>query len=348
MVTKKIIATLFTPVIAATLFAQTNQMVSVIPDKQAKKVSITIGGQPFTSFIYPDTLEKPVLYPIMAANGTVVTRGFPLATRAGDPTDHPHHIGLWFDFENVNGLDFWNNSYAIPQEKKSGYGWIKTTGVPEVSSGKQGKLTYHANWTNQANRVLLKEATRFVFSGNEHQRIIDRITTLTADTTVLFKDAKDGLLGLRLAHELQIPSTEDQEYTDDKGNVTVVKGGNDAVANGNYLTSEGKTGNEAWSTRAKWCKVYGKMGKDSVSVTIIDHPANVNYPTFWHARGYGLFAANPLGENIFTNGQSARNLQLQKGESVTFRYRIVVQNGATTLSDKQLNALADAFAKAGK
>lgn len=345
MIIRNITAALFACCSIAPLLAQKNNMVQVLPDNNAKKITVTIGGQPFTAFLYPDTLEKPVLYPITAANGTVVTRGFPLATRAGDPTDHPHHVGLWLDFENVNGLDFWNNSYAIPQEKKSGYGWIKTDKILKTSSGEKGTLSYHANWTNGANAVLLEEVTQFVFSGSGQQRIIDRITTLTADTTVLFKDAKDGMLGLRLAHELQIPSKEDQQYTDDKGNITVVKGGNDTLATGNYLTSEGKTGDDAWSTRAKWCKVYGKMGSDSVSVTIIDHPENINYPTFWHARGYGLFAANPLGENIFTNGKSAKNLQLQKGESVTFRYRIVVQSGNNTPSPEQIDAWAASFAK---
>ncbi len=326
-------------------FAQKMERVNVVTDNNAKQITITIGGKPFTTFWYPDTLEKPVLFPIIAADGKVVTRGFPLATRAGDPTDHPHHVGLWLNFENVNGLDFWNNSYAIPKEKKKGYGWIKTDKIVGESSGERGILSYHANWTNEANDILLEERTQYIFSGNEHERIIDRITTLTADTVVVFKDAKDGMLGLRLAHELQIPSGEDQPYTDDKGNITFVKGGNDTIANGNYLTSEGKTGNDAWSTRARWCKVGGKMGRDSVSIAIIDHPANVNYPTFWHARGYGLFAANPLGENIFTNGKSAKNLHLQKGESVTFRYRIVIQNGNTTLSPKQIDALADDFAK---
>jgi hypothetical protein len=325
--------------------AQKNEMVQVVKDKNKNKIDISIGQKPFTSFLFPDTLEKPVLYPIRAANGTVVTRGFPLNPKPGDPTDHPHHIGIWFNFENVNGLDFWNNSYAIPAAKKSQYGWVKTDKILETKSGQTGVLSYHANWTNQKNDVLLEETTRYEFSGNERERIIDRVTTLKANTEVKFNDAKDGLLGLRLAHELQIPTTEDQKFTDDKGIVTVVKGGTDNVANGNYITSEGKTGNDAWSTRAAWCKVYGKMGSDSVSIAIIDHPQNPNYPTFWHARGYGLFAANPLGEKIFTNGASAKNLTLQKGETVTFRYRVVVENGKQTLSAGEVNKLAADFAK---
>jgi len=326
-------------------FSQKNEMVTVVKNAKEKKIDVFIDQKPFTSFLFPDTLEKPVLYPIHAANGTVVTRGFPLKSVPGDPTDHPHHIGLWLNFENVNGLDFWNNSYAIPAEKKSGYGWIKTDRIVGTSDGPKGSISYHANWTNQKNDVLLEESTRFEFSGNEHQRTIDRITVLKADTVVKFNDAKDGLLGLRVAHALQIPTNEDQKFTDDKGNVTVVKGGTDKIATGNYLTSEGKQGNDAWSTRGAWCKVYGKMGNDSISIAIIDHPQNPNYPTFWHARGYGLFAANPLAEKVFTNGKSEKNLTLQKGESVTFRYRVLIDDGSKTVSAGELNKQADAFAK---
>ncbi|WP_295673198.1 PmoA family protein [uncultured Mucilaginibacter sp.] len=330
--------------IASSSFAQKKEVVKVIKSSSENRVDILIGGQPFTSLLYPDSLEKPVLYPIHAANGTVVTRGFPLESRPGEPTDHPHHIGLWFNFENVNGLDFWNNSYAIPANKKSLYGWVRTDRIIETKSGSTGILAYHANWVNQKKQVLMEETTRFEFSGSANQRIIDRFTTLNADTDIAFNDAKDGMLGLRLAHELQIPTNEDQQFTDNKGNVTMVKGGTDHIANGNYLTSAGKTGNDAWSTRGVWCKVFGKMGADSVGIVIIDHPKNPNYPTFWHARGYGLFAANPLGEKVFTNGKSSLNLKLKKGESVTFRYRIVISSGDKTISTAGLNKMATEFA----
>lgn len=323
--------------------AQKRELVQVKKDPTSNKVNIVIGGKLFTTFLYPDSLEKPVLYPIYSAKGTEITRGFPLQPKAGDPTDHPHHMGLWFNYENVNGLDFWNNSYAIAKEKKQSYGWIKTDNILQTKSGDKGILSYHANWTNQKNDILLEETTSFIFSGIGTQRIIDRTTVLKANTEVVFTDAKDGLLGLRLAHALQIPSTENQKFTDDKGNVTIVKGGTDKIANGNYITSEGKQGNDVWSTRATWCKVYGKMGKDSVSITIIDHPKNPNYPTYWHARGYGLFAANPLGEKIFTNGKVTKNLTLKKGESVTFNYRILIEEADKTTSIKQIAKSAEEF-----
>jgi hypothetical protein len=332
--------------ISSISFAQKKETVKLVQEKDQNTINVFIGSNLFTRFIYPDSIAKPVLYPIFSANGAMLTRGYPMFPMAGEPTDHPHHLGLWLNFENVNGLDFWNNSFAIPAAKKSMYGTIKTDRIIKKEDGAKGILAYHANWVDWKNNLLLEETTQYEFSGSGTQRIVDRITTLTANTTVMFTDAKDGLLGLRVAHELQISSKKDGVFTDDKGNVTVVKANTDAVATGNYITSAGKEGDSAWSTRAVWCKMFGKMKNDSISISIIDHPSNINYPTYWHARGYGLFAANPLGEKVFTGGKSAKNLQLKKGESVRFVYRIVFDQGAVTTSAAQLNQLADEFGKA--
>ncbi len=323
--------------------AQSPDAVKLVNSANEKKIDVYVGSSLFTSFLYPDSLEKPVLFPVNDAGQVPVTRGFPLDPRPGEPTDHPHHTGLWLSYENVNGLDFWNNSYAIPAEKKSLYGWIKTDRILESTSGIKGILRYHANWTNQQGDILLEETTRYEFTGSGKERMIDRITELKADVDISLRDAKDGMLGLRLAHELQIPALHDQQFTDSKGNKTTVK--KDSASSGNYLTSEGKQGDSAWSTRAAWCKVYGKIGNDSVSITIFDHPRNPNYPTFWHARGYGLFAANPLGEKIFTSGKSELNLKLKKGATLIFRYRILIQNGDSTPTANYLNQVLNSFSK---
>ena len=324
------------------LNAQQSDYVTLTKVKNENKIEIRIGHSLFTRFIYPDSLEKPVLFPIYDAGGVFVTRGFPMELRPGEPTDHPHHLGLWLTYENVNGLDFWNNSYAIPLEKKSQYGWIKTDSILDIISGTIGILRYHAKWVNQQNQTLMEENTRYEFSGTTKQeRIIDRITELTADTDILFADAKDGMLGLRLTKELQIPNGQERYFSDNKGNTTAVK--KDIFSNGDYLTSEGKRGDSAWGTRGRWCKIFGKIKDDSVSITIFDHADNPNYPTFWHARGYGLFAANPLGEKIFTNGKTSLNLKMKKNEKIIFRYRILIQNGRSTTSVDDLNQMADSF-----
>ena len=70
------------------------------------------------------------------------------------------------------------------------------------------------------------------------------------------------------------------------------------------------------------------------TLAILDHPKNPGYPTYWHARGYGLFAANPLGPSVLTDGkQAALNLMLQPRESATFRYRFLILEG-TASSDR--------------
>ncbi|HLX92342.1 MAG TPA: PmoA family protein [Puia sp.] len=307
------------------------------------KVIVKAGDQAFTVFTYPDTLEKPVLYPIYAADGELITRGFPAAPRPGDPADHPHHIGLWMNYENVNGLDFWNNSFAIPADKKNAYGWIRSVQVLKAEGGVKGILIYQAKWTDQGKNPLLDENTTFIFRAEGSTRIIDRISTLQAEKDVLFKDAKDGFLGLRVAHELELPSKDARQYVDDKGNITQVAATQNSGVTGNYLTSEGKTGDSAWGTRARWCMLYGKRGADTVSVVIVDNRSNPGYPTYWHARGYGLFAANPLGQKIFSGGQRELNYKLAKGESVTFKYRVIITSRNHRLSPNEIDQLSGDF-----
>lgn len=317
--------------------------IEITQDEAAKKLTITANGEPFTSLVYTDTLEKPFLYPIYAPDGHIVTRGFPFATRPDEPTDHPHHTGLWLNYESVNGLDFWNNSYAIPADKKDKYGWIKAKKIAKIKTGKRGMIRIESDWVNQRNQVLMNEATTYYFKADEKMRIIDRVTTLTAVQNVNLPDVKDGMLGLRVAHELEMPSTDKKEFKDDKGNVTVVESNKDGAPSGNYITSEGKEGDAVWGTRAQWCMLYGKQGEDINSIVIIDYPGNIGYPTYWHARGYGLFAANPLGQKVFSNGKESLNYSLKQGQSVTFRYRIAIASGKERLSNEEINLTAGDF-----
>lgn len=318
--------------------------VRFVANEAGQRVDVLMNGKPFTSFIYPDALEKPVLYPIQTAGGVTITRGFPLATRGIERNDHPHHIGLWFNYESVNGLDFWNNSYNIPAANKHRYGWIRHVTVDTIQEGNTaGRLCYTASWESQARKVLLKEQTRFVFSGNANTRAIERVTTLTArGDSVLLKDVKDGLLAIRVAGELEIPYDKQEPYIDSAGAVTKRTSASNG-ANGTYITSAGKTGDEAWGTRASWCMLHGVKEGQPVSIAIIDHPANPGYPAYWHARGYGLFAVNPLGQAVFSNNKEQLQLKLAPGQSVTFRYLVLITSKEAVtpaMLDKQARQFA--------
>jgi methane monooxygenase PmoA-like len=75
-----------------------------------------------------------------------------------------------------------------------------------------------------------------------------------------------------------------------------------------------------------------------VTLVMLDHPANPNSPTYWHARGYGLFAANPLGRKVFDEKQPEVQLTLEPGASVTFRHRLLIFNGP-----RPTNAIESAY-----
>lgn len=296
-------------------------------DRVAKKIAVKINGEVFTNYIYDGQTPKPILYPILTKSGKTVTRGFPFEPRLNERVDHPHHAGHWFNYGDVNGLDFWNNSYAIPEKEKHKYGSIFHTGIVESDESK-GSLTIAAEWKTPESVTLLEETTQFIFGEEGNTRTIDRITTLKALQDVSFTDNKEGLIAIRVARELELPSDKPALFTDSEGNVTEVKALNNEGVKGNYFASEGLTGDAVWGTRNRWVKLESTMEDEPVSITIIDNRKNVGYPTYWHARGYGLFAANPLGQAIFSEGKEKLNFKLNQGESVTFKYRILVHDGS--------------------
>ena len=313
--------------------------------EKTDRVDVMIDGSLFTSYLHSDTMEKPVLYPIAAPGGAMVTRGFPRDPRPGERVDHPHHVGMWFNYGDVNGLDFWNNSDAIPADQKDKYGAIRHVSVDNTEEDQDaGTLQVTNEWLVPTGEALLREKTHFTFRAlDDSTRMIDRVTTLTAlEKEVRFNDNKEGMIAIRVARGLEMPSDKPEIFTDANGNPTEVAEMNNAGVSGDYLTSEGKTGDDAWGTRARWAQLHGTLDGRPTSITMIDHPNNPGYPTYWHARGYGLFAANPLGQKIFSEGKEALNFKLAPGESATFRYRVVFHTGSEFSKDR-IEALAKDF-----
>ncbi len=320
------------------------QGVRVVPHEAERRVDITIDGKPFTSYIWPTSLKKPVLYPLIADDGITVTRGYPLDPRPGERVDHPHHAGMWFNYGDVNGFDFWNNSDAIKPEDRHKMGSIQQTRIEAVKSGAdRGELTADSEWITGEGKPILDETARYVFIRQGHERMIDEVVTLKALERAVFHDDKEGVLGLRVASWLESPEEKGGEFRDASGKITKVEGGGSPGASGVYLTSEGAKGGAAWGTRGRWCSLTGHIDGHTVTIAILDHPGNPGYPTYWHARGYGLFAANPLGRSIFDPKQPAFNFTLEKGQTATFRYRVLLIPHQADAAE--LNRDADEFAK---
>jgi len=329
----------------STAFAASEHGVQVVAHETERRIDITIDGKPFTSYIWPTTLKKPVLFPLITDEGITVTRGYPLDPRPGERVDHPHHAGLWFNYGNANGFDFWNNSDAIKPAQRPKMGSIKLTRIVSTKSGSdRGELVADSMWITGSGEKLLDQTTRYIFIRRPHERVVDQIITLKALDRVVFHDDKEGLLGMRVAHWLESPDEKGGVFMDASGRPTKVASIDTTGATGVYLTSEGVKGEAAWGTRGRWCALTGHTGGHTVTIAIFDHPGNPGYPTYWHARGYGLFAANPLGRSIFDPKQPPFNFTLDKDQTVTFRYRVVLHSGQE--DPAALNREADAFATA--
>ena len=299
------------------------------------KVDVMIGGKMFTSYQYPVNMEKPYLFPVYAPNGSVITRGFPLEPRPKERVDHPHHIGIWFNHGDVNGLDFWNNSSAIPAAKKDTYGHIVTKEIVKAKGGKKGTLEVVNEWKDNKENTLLTENTKYIFSGNKSAYTIDHISTLTAaNGPVTFTDNKEGMFAIRVDRAFELPTDQPAVYTDSQGNPSTVRATDNTGVTGIYTSSSGKKGDDVWSTRNDWVLLSGT--KDNVLTTFgfWDHPKNYGYPGHSHARGYGLFSTNNLGSQVYNKNDEKIVVTLQKGESITLRHRFYIQSGAEITVDQ--------------
>lgn len=275
---------------------------------KADRISVSLDGAPYTDLIYG--AHKPYLHPLRSASGKIVSRRYPMETVAGEAHDHPHHRGLWFSHGAVNGYDFWGEE--APAAKA---GRILLRKVLETEGGAgQGRLAAEFAWVDPSGQPLLVETRRMTFTAPAGLRVIDVDVDLTASTAVTFGDTKEGTFAIRVAPELEEPGP----------NVPALP-----KRTGFMINAGGATGEKnIWGKRSNWVDYSGEIGGEHLGIAILDHPANPRHPTWWHARGYGLFAANIFGLHDFENDASKDgSLRVAPGEHLRFRYRVIVHPG---------------------
>ena len=335
---KSILVTVFVFIVSSAIFAG-NPKVEFKSDVANKKVEVFIDGKFFTAFIYPDDMEKQTLWPILNASGKTITRGYPMAPRPFERTDHPHHVGLWLNFGDVNGLDFWNNSFAIKPEDKPKYGAIKFKKIVSEDP-KKGELVTSSDWVDNDGNVLLNEETTFTFSGDKNLRSIKRTSKLTAVKEVTITENKEGLIGLRLDRAFEEPSNKPEKFLDANGIVTEVPIMNNEGVNGVYRNAEGVKGGDVWGKRSPWVALRADKEGEIITIVIIDNKNNVNYPAWSHARGYGLFATNNLGGRAFDKNADEVKVVLAPGQELLIKHEIVIGGD---LTDAEINKMAKNF-----
>ena len=275
-----------------------NAEISIVRDNG--KLIVNIGDQLFTQYIYADeNRAKPVFYPIIGPNGNELTRNYPFEKEKEDEEpDHPHHTSLWYTHGMVNGVDFWTvgeNKGKIVHEQ-----FIEMNTNSFVESNL---------WKDALGKTVCQDRRKVAFRlPDSESRAIDfEITLIASVDDLTFGDTKEGSLGIRMAPSFRL-----------KGK----------AAKGSALNSDGVAGKSVWGKRASWISYWAPLKEEEIGISLFDHPSNPKHPTWWHARDYGLVAANPFGVSNFEGKpKGTGDMVLKKGEEITFKYRILFHTG---------------------
>ena len=282
--------------------------------RKGYEINVTIGGKPFTTYYFNPDVAKAYLQPLRSAEGTIVTRGFPIGNTVPPAHRHdhalePHQRPLYFAHGDIDGLDFWGEQAFAKfygGEGKQAYGRMVFRKLDEMRGGPDsGTIQAEFDLISPSKRVIATETQTFTFRGDGQTRTIDCQFVVHADHgPVVFGDTKEGTFGIRVAPELNSPP-------------------------GHMIDSNGVVGEKGiWGTRANWVDYYGTVHGENVGIAVFDSPRSFHHPTYWHARAYGLFAANPFGISYFT-GDLKKNgsWSVREGQSIMFRYRVLIHHG---------------------
>jgi len=302
----------------------------------ADRIRVEIGGQLFTEYIFGDGASRPYCYPVLAPDGTPLTRNFPMKKVEGEETDHPWHRSLFFAHSMVNGVDFWNEGRGDAGHSPDAKGHEVQAELVEVKSGASGVIHTRSRWLAPGDKLICTDDRVLRFSPGPDGRYVDYEITLHAlpDAPLVFGDNKDGTMATRLAEWMTMAHKVKGETVGGAGHIVTAKGDRDE---------------DAWGKRADWCDYHAEHNGKTYGVAIFDDPQNLRHPTFWMARNYGLFGANPFGwheyEKEFKDQPHKGDYTVPAGGSLTLKYRFYYH-----LGDEKTAQIAERYAEyaAGK
>ena len=282
----------------------------VTAERSEGGVVVKIDGELFTEYV-TESGGKPILWPIIGPTGKPMTRAFPMAKGvASERSDHPHHRSFWFAHGDVNKLSFWHRETAKHRE------------FTRIESGDTATIVAVTDWLDRDGKKLLEDERTLVFGTRGEDRFIDFTITLKAtDAPVTFGDTKEGTFAVRVAGTMKV----------------------DAKQGGRIVNSEGQTNGAAWGQPAAWVDYHGPVDGETVGIAIMNHPSSFRFPTHWHVRTYGLFAANPFGLSDFPSPARNGEHTLEAGEELMLRYRVLFHRGDDKAAD-----VAGAFSEYAK
>jgi hypothetical protein len=279
--------------------------------RDGANIKVSVDGELFTEYL-SDSATKPYYYPVIGPTGAPITRSYPMKKGGGEDEDHNHQRSFWFTHGAVNGFDFWASDPLNPP--RSNYGTIKETAKETLVSGPVlGLIRTTDDWLGPDGKRVCEDERVVRIYNTESARVVDfDVTVKATDNPVTFGETKEGTFGLRLASSMDVKRKK-------------------AKGQGKITNAEGITDTDAWGKASPWVDYVGPVEGKTVGVAIMNHPDSFRYPTTWHVRDYGLFAANPFGGHDFS-GQVKKGsgaYTIPAGESIRFRYRVIFHKGDT-------------------
>jgi len=281
-------------------------------------LEVLVGGKLLTVY-RTDVPAKPYYYPVIGPTGDAFSRAYPMQKdNEGEAHDHPHQRSLWFSHGSVNGYDFWASDPLNKPSPK--FGSIRETSRKVITSGiALGMLRTTDDWLGPDGREVCADERLVRFYDTRGARVIDFDVTIKATAgPVTFGDTKEGMFGIRVASSMDVMQGK-------------------ARGAGKITNAAGDTDEAAWGKASPWVDYTGPVQGKTVGVAILNHPESFRYPTTWHVRTYGLFAANPFGWHDFGLKKSGE-YTIPRGERIQFHYRLILHEGDTTSA-----RLSDAF-----
>lgn len=283
--------------------------------RQDADVRVEVNGKLFTVYLTA-TGPKPILWPVLGPTGADMTRAYPMKDVAGEKHDHPHQRSIWFTHGDVNGVDFWS--------EMKGHGAIAHREYLRLEeSDDQAVISTRNDWLDAAGKKVLQDTRDVTFRAGDDWRSIDFDITLNAsEGPVKFGDTKEGSMGIRIPTVMDVNSKQ----------------------GGHIVNSAGQTDKDAWGKPAAWVDYHGTVDGKAVGIAFLNHPKSFRFPTRWHVRDYGLFAANPFGLQDFVGKKDVDGSHtLKAGESLSLRYRILFHTG-----DADAAKIGEAFERYAK
>lgn len=297
-------------------------------------VTIELDGELFTRYLFGGDGNKPYFWPIVGPGGAMMTRAYPMQDIKGERQDHPHHRSFYFGHESINDVDTWHERRTFVERAKGDADKLaeslKTLGsthntaiVKAEASADSAVLVTDSVYRDSNGEALLTDRRQFTFRVDDETgaRMIDvDLTFHGSRDSVTLHDAKDSGFSVRVAHSMSV----------------------DAEQGGTIVNSDGQVDDEAWGKRTSWCDYSGPVEGKTVGIAILNHPSSFRYPTPWHVRAYGLFTANPFGLTSVAEEDQDGSVVLNKGETLSLRYRVIFHRGDAEAAD--IKKAFDAYA----